>query len=332
MAEGVVLSSDQGDADDKLVTTSGRRVRDTELVRSSGSLDWVTDSPTVLRRLVMGQDAGNSFTASVSGGQLLFTATAAGSNQHEAWIFPDSNAIDSEIDSYIGLADTLGAGVAQWGNIHAIRRDAAGLWHAVAVWTDTTIPLPTLVNFGVITFDGVTMNINNFGQNSLTDALDNLRYLRILRAQRASNVVTLDANGGWIPPTGSTGSLVTNADATFHVAGATVTGGDRTLRTFTYAQVAGNATDASAGGTWQPATKWASLPLRLRSRLQGNVLSAVVYRPEDGFQDWSRATSFTLSGGSPAFGAGEGACGYWVAHIESGNIQRYGGTTWRRLS
>jgi hypothetical protein len=331
MAEGVVLSSDQGDADDRLVTSSGRRVRDTELARSTGSLDWAVDSPNVLRRLVMGQDASNAFTATASAGQLLFTATAAGSNQHEAWIFPDSLAVNSEIESEIGLADTLGAGVAQWGNIHAIYRDAAGLWHAVAVWTDTTIPLPTLVNFGVITFDGVTMNINNFGQNGIPSALDSLRYLRILRAQRATNVVTLDANGGWLPPVGSTGDLVSNADTTFHVTGGTVTAVDKSRRTFTYAQVAGNATDAVAGGTWQPATKWATIPLKLRSRLQGNVLSALVYRPEDSPPDWANATSFTLSGGSPAFVAGEGFSAYWVAHIESGNIQRYRSTTWKRL-
>src|SRR5688572_3595992 len=198
MAEGVVLSSDQGDADDRLVTTGGTRVRDTQLVRSSLTYDWGVDTAASLRRIVMGQDGSNVISASVSGGQLLFTASAAGTNQHDAWILPDSLSTNSEMVSYMGLADTLAAGVAQWGNIHSIYRDAAGLYHAVAVWTDTTIPLPSLINFGVITFDGVTMNINNFGQNTIANALDNLRYLRILRAQRASNVVTLDAKSAWL--------------------------------------------------------------------------------------------------------------------------------------
>lgn len=335
MARGVFLSSDRGDIDDQLVTDEGVRVRDTQLVESATTFDWTASSVASLRRLVMGQDASNAITASASNGNLALTATSTGGNQHEAWLLPDSLATDSEMDSVIGMADSLGAGVAQWGNIHAIFQDAAGLWHGAVCWTDTTIPVPTLLNFGVVTFANGSMSLNNLGNNPIGMALDALRYLNVLRAQRASNVVTLTVNSGRLPPVGSTGSLVTNADATFHITSAPVTAVDMTKRTISYAQTAANATDANAGGTWQPDTKWATTPFRLRSRLSGNVLSAAVYHQEEGRPDWSDTTrvhSVTLTGGSPAFLAGEGFCGLWVAHLETPNVQRYGQVSWRRLS
>lgn len=337
MAEAVVLSSDRGDADDRLVTASGVRIRDNQLVASEGTLDWSVTPPSALRRLIMTQDASNAYSVSTSADSLLVTAAAAGGNQREAFLFPDSLATDSEIDSLIGTPDAISAGEAQMGNLHAIRYDTSdGLWHGVACWTDTTIPLPTLLNFGVITFTGAgTMSINNLGNNPIGMAIDALRYAKAITAVRASDVVTLTFNTPRLPPAASTGSFVTNTDATFHVTGATVTGVDRTNRTLTYAQVAGAATDATAGGIWQPATKWATAPFRLRSRLVGNVLSAMVYFPEEGRPDWAdtaRVHSFTLSGGPPAFVAGEGACGLWTAHVTSGNVIRFGQSSWKRLS
>jgi hypothetical protein len=335
MAEGVVLSSDQGDSDDRLVTTGGTRIRDTQLMRSTDTLDWTVTSPSVLRRVVMTQDASNSISASVSGNWLRFTGAAAGGNQREAWLFPDSQALNSEIETVIGLPGSIGQGIAQWGNLHQVYRDSAGLWHAVACWTDTTLPFPPLINFAPVTFSGAsTMNLNLKGQNSIGMALDAVRYTPVYRAQRTSNVVTIWTASKRLPPVGSTGNLVGNADTTFHITGGTVTAVDRGLGTFTYAQTAANATDASAGGTWQPATKWASLPLRLRSRLQGNILSAMVYQGEDAKPDWSdadRVTSYDLTGGTPTFVAAEGFSGLWVAHIESGNTIDFGQSSWRRL-
>lgn len=336
MAQGVVLSSDQGDADDRLVTSSGAPIRDTQLSVSAKTFSWGVDGVTGLRRRVITQDGSNSFVASVSGGLLLFTSQAAGPQQREAWEIQDTIAENSEMVTYLGLPDSIGTSIAQWGNIHRLRYDAAaGLWRMYVVWTDTTIPLPSLVNHGVVTFTGgATAPINNAGQNGVPIALNVLRYLRLSRLQRASNVVTADSIGPWLPPVGATGNVVTNTDTSFHITGASITAADQTLRTVQWAQTAANATDGSAGGQFQPATKWATLPMMLGSRLVGTTLTSKLWRPEEPEPDWgdpTRTASYTFSAGDPAPHSGEGASAFWVGHLESGNAERFGLSRWRRL-
>lgn len=338
MAGDVVLSTDD-DGNGVLVTTDGRRIRDTQIDLATDTLDWAKAGVTGLRRHVNGQDASNSFTADIDGSWLRFTAQSTGNNQHEAWEISGTQATDSVMTSLLGYSSALAASNTQWGHIHRmVYNPTDQLFHAFAVWTDTTIPVPTLVNHGVCTWPagGVgTLNINNAGQNGIPAALAVLRYLPIVRAQRTSNVVTLHTTMPWLPRVGDLGSLVTNTDTSFHISNAPVTAVDYSLGTLSYAQTAANATDATAGGTWQPATLTATIPFWLSSRLIGDTIQSKLWRPEEPEPDWShpvRVTSFTISAGSPAAHSGAGACAFWVAHLETPNVMRFGGTRVTRLS
>lgn len=298
---------------------------------------WSTDGVSNLTRRVMVQDGSNAYAATVSGGYLRLTAAAAGEQQRECWQLPDTTSANSELHSVIGPADTLAGGVAQWGHIHRLRFDSgANLWRAWTVWTDTTIPVPTLLNYGIITFPGTgTMSINNVGNNPLAMALTALRYCSVVRAQRASNVVTCWTNTPRLPAIGSVGTLTGMAASGFNATSVTVTDADLSRFTFKFAQTAANATDADAGGEWQPATVAATTPFHLATRLVGSTLSAKIWSLEDAEPPWTdpvRVASYTISSGNPAPHAGQGACGLWAAHIQSGNRVRFGDVRWQHLA
>jgi len=297
---------------------------------------WIEHGTTGLTRVVMTQDGANSFVASVTDRWLTITAQGSGGNQREAFLLPDSDAEDSELVSLLGPADTLAPGVAQWWHLHRVVEVSPGVWRAFAVWTDTTIPLPTLLNLNVVEFTGAaSMSFNPGGINSaLATALDTLRYCPITRARRAGGVVTAHTPVPWLPKVGDTGNLVNMAATGFNITGATVTAVDQTRRTFAWAQAGSDATDADAGGTWEPATRTATIPHMLATRLIGNTLYAKQWRPEEPEPDWAdpgRVFAHTISAGSPAPPTGEGVNAVAAAHMQTPNRLRFGGTRSRRL-
>ena len=298
---------------------------------------WTEDGTTGLTRRVMTQDSSNSFTAAVSSGYLRFTASGSGGNQREVLELEDTTSVNSELVSLLGPADTLSAGVAQWWHLHRVVEVSAGAWRAWAVWTDTTIPIPGYLNLNVVEFSGAaSMSFNGNGVNSsLTTALNLIRYCPVVRAQRASNVVTVHTPVPWIPKVGDIGSLTGMAAGAFDAASVTVTAADEARRTFAFAQTGSDATDADAGGTWEAATRTATLPFWLATRLIGTTLWAKQWRPEEAEPDWSdpgRVFSHTITTGTPAPHSGEGSCAVGAAHLQSPNQLRFGDVRWRHLA
>lgn len=293
---------------------------------------WGVHGTTGLTRRVMEQDASNSYAADVSSGYLRFTASSTGAQQREAWELPSTTSLNSELSSVIGPANTLDGGVAQWGHLHGIRFDSdANLWRGWAVWTDTTIPVPTLLNYGYITFAGGDMSINNAGNNPILDAISVLRYVGVTVASRSGGVVSCWANSGHLPPVGSTGAL--SGMGAVNATGATVTESDQNLRRFRF-NLAGGDTTVSTPGEWHPDTRWATTPFRLKTQLVSQTLRSKLWRLEEEEPDWSdpvRVYSYTITTGSPAPQTGEGACGLWVAHMETPNALRFGDVHWRKL-
>lgn len=308
-----------------------------------GEASYIPDRDGVsgLGRVVMEQDGANVITASVVNRWLRFNSAVAGSQQREAWIIPGTEHEDCEAEVLLGPSDTIGVSSAQWGLMGRVQYDpAANLWRAYAVWTDTTIPVPTLVNHGCTTFlnpagGSGTMPINNLGQNGVPSALTALRYLQAHRCVRASNVSTIFVTGDHLPYVGDAGNFVSNTDTTFHITNGTVTAVDRNLRSFSYAQVAGAATDNSAGGQWQPATRAATIPFILTLRLQGLKLMSHIRRREEKVVDWQdadRVTSYTFTQGvgTPAPHSGRGSLALWVGHLTNNNL-RFGDLKFKKL-
>jgi hypothetical protein len=308
-----------------------------------GEVSYVPDRDGVsgLTRVIMEQDGANAITASVVGRWLRFNSAAAGPQQREVWIIPGTDHEDCEAEILIGQADTLAASAAQWGLIPRLRKDEVGnLWRGYAVWTDTTIPIPTLVNHGVMTFQSPaggsgTHLIQNLGQNGVSPALTALRYLQAWRCVRASNVSTIFVTGDHLPNVGDAGNFVSNTDTTFHITNGVVTARDRNLKSFSYAQVAGAATDNSAGGQWQPATRAATTPFVLGIRIQAYTLMSRLWRREENPPDWQdpdRVTSYTFTPGvgTPAPHSGRGSLGLWVGHLANNNL-RFGDLKFKKL-
>lgn len=301
------------------------------------------DGVSGLSRLVMEQDGANVITASVASKWLRFnSAVAAATQQRECWIIPGTQHNDCEAEVLLGPSDTIGTSIAQWGLMARVLWDtAAQRWRGYSVWTDTTIPVPTLVNHGAIQFlspagGSGTMPINNLGQNGVPSALTALRYVQAWRCVRASNVSTIFVTGDHLPFVGDQGNFVTNTDTTFHITTGTVTAVDRNLKSFSYAQVAGNATDNSAGGQWQPVTRAATVPFYLALRLKGYKIMSAIRRREDPPVDWQdqeRVTTYTFTPGvgTPAPHLGEGSLGLWVAHLSNNNM-RFGDVRFKKLA
>jgi len=302
--------------------------------------DWVQDGTTDLTRTVMSQHLTNGFTAAVVNGFLVFSSvSASGDSQRECWRIGDTAWADSEMTSLIGRPDSLGGSpnAAQWGHMHRVWFDTgANLWKAFTVWTDILFALPPLFNAGVVSWapDGTGLALNSV---NLGDYQSMWRNMPIYRAQRTSNVATHWTSAPWLDAL-AVGDLIESitgmADTSFNATNVTLTAIDRVARTFSFAQTASNATDASAGGLATPPQPHRTLPMMLSTRLIGNTVYAKQWRPEEPEPDWTnpyRVFSTTPGAGPPAPYSGTGDCALWVAHLQNPNKSRYGGVRCRHL-
>lgn len=324
----VVAVQDQLDAHEAL------NIGDVHGVRAH---DWRLDGTTGLTRLVMTQHGSNAFTVAAQGDVGEWSAATDDGSHREAWRLADTDWADSEMVSLLEGSDTLVAGdLAQWGHLHRLQFDG-DLWHAYAVWTDAIFGSPWILNLNVITFDGASaLNQGNGGGGGLEDRVG--RQLGILRAERASDTVTVHCTGPWLPPVGASVTVagMGGFDGTF-----TTTARSTRQRTVTWTQVGADVIDADAGGTITPAApprQW--MPYRFASRVIGDdpvTIQAKQWRPEEidepSWADPERVDTVTVTSASdPAPHGGTGDCALWVGHIEQSNDLRYGPVVARRLS
>jgi hypothetical protein len=298
---------------------------------------WAIDGTTGWTQQVISAHGPQTQALSVVSGRGRMTAGAATEGNFRAAYLRDGTSWEnSEMESLIGDPDLFQAGdLAQWGHLHRVQEDAVtpGLFHAFAILTDASILSPHILRLIVITYDGVNLNLGS--EELLMDVLDAAdRRLVIRRAVRAGNVVTLHFSEPWTRGY-RVGDLITvaaNTDATFNIASAALTGVNTMRNTLTYAQVVANATDEVAGGlvtaTLQSQAKYA-VPFKLATRLDGNTVRAMQWRPEDAKPDWgdpSRVATRVFAAGTIPPHSGVGSCGLFAGHLDSSHFLTYGDT------
>jgi hypothetical protein len=193
-----------------------------------------------------------------------------------------------------------------------------------------------LLNISALEGDGASSLPQGSGINM--NRLPNVhRVASIVRAQRASNVVTCTVNRPSPLKTWQAGDIVTVAGmntASFNATNVTLTAVDTNLGTFSFAQTDANATDANAGGNVTHSSTHTykfMFPYNMRTRLIGGVLQAKQWAYGEAEPDWGDTLHVAQTtvgvGATSGLPTGNGQCGFFFGHARDVTYGEVGNVT-----
>ena len=307
---------------------------------------WRTSGLTGWTERVINTSGTQTFSYSVSGDRLRCTSNSASGGSYRTFLLHDTfTATDSEISStwWGPSVFTYPSDVPQMGHVHRAQISGNTTVGAV-VWHDVAFGVPWVMNANSMHGDGTTLTQGSGTQVGATTAYNRVentaRNTRIVRAQRASNVVTCYVARSnplrtWV--VGDTITITGMADSSFNAAGVALTAVDASNNSFTFAQVAADATDANAGGQVSQSVGHKTIfPYNMKSRLIGDLLQFKQWAYGDPEPDWGdtlHVGQATLAQGAmpvpPSTGSGQ--CGVFFGHGISSSYREFGNITFTQL-